>query len=53
MQNSLQSNDYKGVHLCFLPVSTAPKFIEIINCLVFVEWDLGIIRLNMNYYNQF
>lgn len=30
VQNSLKSNDCKGVQLCFLSDSTAPKFTEIV-----------------------
>ena len=28
LQNPLQSNDCKGVHLCFRPDSTAPKLVK-------------------------
>ena len=36
VQNSLQSNDCKGVYLCFGPDSTAPKLVK----NVFIIWKL-------------
>ena len=33
VQNSLQSNDCKGVHLCFRPDSTAPKLVKNVSLL--------------------
>ena len=37
MQSSLQSNDCKGVHLCFRPDSTAPKLVKNVS-LLYGSW---------------
>ena len=35
VQNSLQSNDCMGVHLCLRPDSTAPKLIKSVSYLLY------------------
>ena len=40
VQNSLQSNNCKGVHLCLLPDSTAPKLIKNLLLLLVIYTEI-------------
>ena len=46
VQNSLQSNDCKGVYLCFRPDSTAPKLVKNVS-LLYGSWKNHSIGLRV------